>query len=301
MNASDVRRVARDLGLERVADHIASLVRPAIRLEHGDGPGETTSSKLGGLPNLPPDVTWPEWKGRPLAHLAQIRLSEVKAFDHEALLPSAGVLWFFWDSFSVAFYRTGEEYGDLAGWGYKPDDKGSAAVRFHEADSDLHPSSHPKLVPEAVLPEWPVVPLSEVTLPPFDSVGVEELGLSKSELDAYVELAYRVWNLQRGSGKPSDHDLSPNHRLLGHPDQIQDDMAVECELVTRNLNWNDYEALRDQIDRSASEWRLLLQVGSDEERLDVLWGDVGRLYFWIREQDLASRNYDLSWLILQCG
>jgi hypothetical protein len=30
------------------------------------------------------------------------------------------------------------------------------------------------------------------------------------------------------------------------------------------------------------------------------WGDVGRIYYWIREQDLRSRAFDAAWLILQC-
>jgi uncharacterized protein YwqG len=31
-----------------------------------------------------------------------------------------------------------------------------------------------------------------------------------------------------------------------------------------------------------------------------MWGDGGRLYFWIREQDLAVNNFDKTWLVLQC-
>jgi Domain of unknown function (DUF1963) len=58
-------------------------------------------------------------------------------------------------------------------------------------------------------------------------------------------------------------------------------MAIECELVTSGLNWNDYSGrLRGEIANRALDWRLLLQLGSDEERLGVMWGDVGRLYFW---------------------
>ena len=32
-----------------------------------------------------------------------------------------------------------------------------------------------------------------------------------------------------------------------------------------------------------------------------MWGDVGRLYFWIRDADLRARRFDATWLILQCS
>jgi uncharacterized protein YwqG len=44
---------------------------------------------------------------------------------------------------------------------------------------------------------------------------------------------------------------------------------------------------------------MLLQVDSDE-RTDMQWGDGGRIYFWMRQADLAARRWNESWLHLQC-
>jgi uncharacterized protein YwqG len=44
---------------------------------------------------------------------------------------------------------------------------------------------------------------------------------------------------------------------------------------------------------------LLLQIDSDDA-IGWTWGDAGRLYFWIRKQDLAARRFDRVWTILQC-
>ena len=33
----------------------------------------------------------------------------------------------------------------------------------------------------------------------------------------------------------------------------------------------------------------------------MMWGDVGKLYFWIRKQDLARRDFSNVWMIMQCS
>ena len=50
----------------------------------------------------------------------------------------------------------------------------------------------------------------------------------------------------------------------------------------------------------AKDWRLLLQFSSDDD-LDVMWGDVGDLYFWVREQDARKGDFSNVWLVLQCS
>ena len=34
---------------------------------------------------------------------------------------------------------------------------------------------------------------------------------------------------------------------------------------------------------------------------ELMFGDCGYIYFWIRKEDLAARRFDKCWLILQCG
>mgnify|MGYP002870201319 CR=1 FL=1 len=94
------------------------------------------------------------------------------------------------------------------------------------------------------------------------------------------------------------------HKLLGHSDNVQGGMELECEMVSRGIyagNPSGYrEAERLNLRRFAGRWKLLLQIDSEEE-LGMMWGDCGRLYFWITEDDLAARRFGKAWLILQCG
>ena len=60
-----------------------------------------------------------------------------------------------------------------------------------------------------------------------------------------------------------------------------------------------YDAL-ESLAKNAARWNLLMQVESNEE-LGMMWGDMGRLYLWITDEDLKNRKFENSRLILQCG
>ena len=78
-------------------------------------------------------------------------------------------------------------------------------------------------------------------------------------------------------------DGLPQHRLLGEPQGLQGDPRG---------------AYLDHVDNPTG-WRLLLQLDSGPP-LDVLFGDVGRLYVLIRDADLRAHRWDRVWPALQC-
>jgi uncharacterized protein YwqG len=94
-----------------------------------------------------------------------------------------------------------------------------------------------------------------------------------------------------------------NHRtkLLGHSNNVQGPMEFECALITAGYQWKDIknEQINQAVKALQSEWVLLFQLDS-EPATGMCWGDVGRLYFWIREADLRSGLFEKTWLILQC-
>jgi uncharacterized protein YwqG len=80
------------------------------------------------------------------------------------------------------------------------------------------------------------------------------------------------------------------HRCGGHPQEIQGDMRLECQLVTNGLYCGDASGYQDPrrsiLEKGAADWHLLLQIDSDEKHLGWMWGDVGRVYFWARHRDI---------------
>ena len=80
-------------------------------------------------------------------------------------------------------------------------------------------------------------------------------------------------------------------------------MQLEAQLVSNGLYCGDPSGYRDPrakaLQAGTLDWLLLLQIDSDDA-LQVMWGDTGRVYYWIRRQDLAARKFDRVWTILQC-
>lgn len=72
------------------------------------------------------------------------------------------------------------------------------------------------------------------------------------------------------------------HRFGGHPQSIQTPVLTEIAEITGHK----------------ADWTLLLQVDSDT-KANMIWGDIGSLYFCIPTSDLAQGHLDRCWMILQ--
>ena len=43
-----------------------------------------------------------------------------------------------------------------------------------------------------------------------------------------------------------------------------------------------------------------MQLDTDDTA-EMMWGDCGRLYFWLTDHALRRRAFGESWMILQCS
>ena len=270
-------------GLSRIAEPLINLMMPSIRVMVTRASKKDLtvgSSRLGGTPDLPEDIAWPECNGVPMALLAQFRLQDIAACDIDRRLPKKGMLYFFYDTKKPA--------------GYGPEDKNSWKVIYFDGDfTKLRPKSQPLSLPEEIrFRACKVTFVNEITFPSWDSDDIEKLKLSQNEHERYFELP----GTGAGEGKPI-------HRILGYPDQIQGNMQLDCQLALKGL-YADYSGNKDPraatLKKEASDWQLLLQIDSDVKDMNTMWGDMGRVYFWIREQDLKKRDFSNVWLMLQC-
>ncbi|HKP88908.1 MAG TPA: YwqG family protein [Thermoleophilaceae bacterium] len=289
MNGRELIEQAVSGPLAPVADDTRTAVLPSIRLLRAEPGDLVQGNRIGGEPDLPLGVDWPEWQGRPLAFLAQIELGAIPDVQPgRDLLPAGGQLAFFYDA-----------EPERQPWGFDPADRGSGRVIHVPAGAAVERHEAPARLPRENLYEpGDLVPRVELTLPWPDAPAAPDLPLSTELRDAYLDL------LEALSSSYGDED-APRHRLLGHPDQLQGPMQTECQLVSNGLYTGDSSGWEDprapELLEAAPEWRLLLQLDSEIAPSEVMWGDDGRVYFWARERDLRAGVFDAGWTVLQCG
>jgi uncharacterized protein YwqG len=235
-------------------------------------------SKLGGMPDLPDALVWPLMADVPLASVAQFDLSAVQPFDVDKLLPSSGMLYFFFDANQQVY---GSDPADKAGW----------KVIYSTADkSTLKRRSFPDQLPaEARFTPCAVTFSNEVTLPQRPNLLDKTLDWNDSERHTYSDFM---------TAFPSQEDRNQiHHRLLGHSDDLQDDMHLQVQLVSHGFT-DDQSPQAAAIAPGANDWILLFQLDSDSNA-HMQWGSTGLLYYWITRQDLQAKNFDAVWCVLQ--
>lgn len=272
--------------------NLKDLQRNAIKMtfpSHQKGCG-TAFSKIGGVPNLPPDFEWPCFSIRrrgkdmtyPLAFIAQVNLEEVAGFDKENVLPKKGLLSFFYEVESQCS-------------GLDLSEKTCAKVFYFEDVSSLVQRSLPDNMTEAG-----IIPEQSVSFNPFMDVPCWE------EYSLFNDKEYdRDFYTQVRSDLIGD-STSGDFKLLGYADVIQDAMQRDCQLVFSGFDLaNGPAKLSDEqktkMQEDSKDWVLLFQAGTIAvDDFELMFGDMGRIYFYIRKQDLAECNFSNVQFMMQC-
>lgn len=256
------------------------------------------ATKFGGRPDVPADFKWAyyngsgyldeELKSRPLSFMAQFDLAEISRYDTDGLLPKTGLLSFFYEC-------------DTMRWGYDPKDRGCARVYYFEDMNALSPADFPDdLEDDFRFPELAISARSEKSYQSYEDFLVQrEKMVQEWEAFEEAEKSLRIYR---------EDDLECS-KLLGWANVIQGNMTRECELVAKRgyylgNGWDEVTPRdRQETEQWANrDWLLLFQLDTVEtDGFELMFGDGGRIYFYIRREDLAARNFDNVWLILQCG
>ena len=255
------------------------------------------TSKIGGKPDLPKDFQWFYYKGedykkivenRPLSFLMQINCEEVHKYDKESLLPEKGMLYFFYELFTMT-------------WGFSPQDRGSAKVFYYDGEiEDLVPADFPEAMDKDC-----IIPESKIDFESMNDYPIDFLDYYDPD-DSDEEMERKEKEFEKDLeelGYKAD-----TTKLLGHPELIQGEYWEECEGVARKniyygsapIKYGSNE-VKKSIKENAKDWILLMQVSELEiGDYGLYFGDSGKIYFNIRKEDLKNKNFDNVWLILQC-
>lgn len=243
--------------MEPFREQLLKTSMPFIRAKTGkECPLKPWQSKIGGLPYMPLNMTWPAAPdGQSLFFLAQINFSEVPALHP---FPAKGILQFFIsdddlygmdfddgenpDTFRVVYHP--EVITDEKALNKKP------VLRDYE--EDLLPHHPDESYPLVFSTEESVAPVADFRF--YQHFGTDffrQFGEKEWDVMAEYERAVRA----------------TGHRIGGYAYFTQDDPR-----------------------RAEDPMLLLLQLDSDEVA-DLMWGDMGVGHFFIREKDLAALDF----------
>lgn len=274
---------------------LKKTLRNSVRLTiEGEAENKTAATRFGGKPDVPENFSWYCYEGedcegnikkRPLSFIAQFNLADISKYDTENLLPKTGLLSFFYEA-------------ETAPWGFDPKDRGCARVCYFEDTEKLAPMDFPSDLREDLR---------------FPAIGIK----AKSE-DSYQDYPdfllqrdklLECWDDYDRAAKGLKINIPENSsKLLGWADIIQSNMTKECELVSRgyylggDLSGVTPRDMQEAEQSSLKDWLLLFQLDTvEKDGFELMFGDCGRIYYYIRKEELEARNFDNVWLISQCG
>jgi uncharacterized protein YwqG len=265
--------------LTHYLDALKPMLKPKIDVALTSTVGSNSNdvfSRMGGRPDLNINQVWPkDENGKSLSFIGQLKAIEVSKFDASGLFPKNGLLSFFYCSEQEA-------------WGFDPKDKQRFRVIYTKESETVVKHEFPEDLDSSAIFKLNYLKFSaELSIPSFEYEIINEM-IADEDVDNYLDLC-------EGS----------ENQIFGYANCVQGTMELECQLVSNGLYCGDatgYEdPRRNELEKGANDWVLLFQVGSDEYKTGMIWGDSGTLFYWIKKQDLAKNDFDKAWLILQCG
>ena len=278
----------------------ASVKKDAI-LMRKKGPiseidGSVYSDRLGGAPWMPVSATWPTWQYRhgalshPLHFIAQIDCSGLPPIPDRNLLPKSGLLTFF----SLANSVDDDWHQDSPGPGvatYYPGGPAQAKLRMPPAElADIQVYSD--IIERKPSNTFPQMDVELVPVTTFDS-DADYFAKAEDGHERHTQLSDDALRAALGSTELPEAD-TPKHRshmyngnwLLGFAEFHQPN-AVETafdKFVSLGLT--------DPGRNKPSDLILLAQLDTCYSGTGMIFGDCGKIHFWILEGDLKQHQFN---------
>ncbi|WP_246126809.1 YwqG family protein [Embleya hyalina] len=272
-----------------LAERWIALLRPCVRLRRA-GAGEQVAAVLGGVPELPGGVDWPDWPGvGPLSFIASVRCAALPAAGRAPGFPCDGTLLFFY--FDGRVDSDGDDEPAFVSI-HDPATWVGARVLYVPEGTPVSPADVPR--EPAPYPRVELAAEVEQSAPDLWLPQVREALLGTGDpWPEPREIPVGLRPFRRAFGKLNGRI---GHRIGGHAVPIQG--PVEYEIANADLGverpWGD-----PPLDAEAGRWLLLAQFDGDEDA-GMEWGDAGTLYWLIRPEDLTDRNFTRTRLVAQC-
>ena len=229
----------------------------------------TGDSKMFGEPDVPKDFHYPTTDdNRPMTFVFQINLNDAAAYDTEHLLPSSGMLYFFYDYDGLASEELSA--GHINDWWSQKGNNGYFRIIYVDSSrNELRPSyandSGQRIVFKA-----------EKTLPDYKDINLLQINVDE---DTYQWMA----DVHCGGEYPKPEKEDWAGSMLGHAEYLEN---------TAIGNWESEEVTIDNILQYYNDAVLLFQFDFNLET-------PARVYCFIPRADLQKRDFSNVYFELQ--
>ena len=280
------------LGAGRLKGFLKDNMDTALKLIRKRVDKNTTGlSKIGGLPDLPPDLEFPkDENGTSCLFAGQIHLAEFKEYFQPArAIDANGIIYFF-----ASIDLDDEDYPAF----------GDLCVRYSDSTENLSKKELPEdLDSWGIFKEYDLYVVEEINLPSQDLTKLMLGEISEEENDTYDHIHCIMLEL--------NHHYTG--KLFGYPEPVQTCVFMEAELAEKKLLWygkapykdEDVEAVFRKLAPEISQWKLLYQFNAYE--FDKLSGykkefnryNEGTYYVVIKQSDLNEKRFHKAVTIYQ--
>lgn len=284
-----LRQLTQKYDLVRLYPLLEEKSRPAIQIvtAEADDYSTTGNSRIGGVPDLPPEIEWQKMGSLHLVFVAQINFAELPVLPNHPF-PKSGMLYFF---------HGATDQGAV--------DIDHRVVYYDGAMKSLRKADQPDLSTFADPPDWAAYEgfrvkfQSFISTPQYDSKEWREIiALYPDPSGDWVE---RYFDMQRELNAYSrrESDLS---QILGFTFAGNRDRVEEAQLVREGKSARASLTSKErQVDlEEKKKWLLLLSLGSHLSP-NMCWWDAGKLEFMIHADDLDARDFSRTYALIESG
>jgi hypothetical protein len=216
------------------AERLLALAKRSLRMtpRYAGGALPRGASKLGGLPDLPEPLAWPQVDGMPMGFVGQFNLAEITQYPAAAVLPTDGMLFFF--SNSLPECRDSSN----ATW---------AVLHALARAADAAPVTPPDVDRRLRAPDFALSFFEEWTMPCFRSRRYRRAGFGELDPDTMPLPEEGEWG-----------EDGPFFRMFGHADEIQ-----------REMEWEFRSFDPDEAKYKLQMMRILDKIGRGSDLLPI--------------------------------
>lgn len=259
-------------------EKIIKLIRPTIGIQtkklHSDDL-KIGSSKIGGKPDMPKDISWPRLNDSDLVFCAQYNVSEFKKYDIENLLPETGMFYVFigideeWDEFSM--------------------NQNDSKIFFIKNIDNLERKEFPVSLGENKKIEPAEIQYFEsLTIPDDENYKLFYFN------DKYEHFYFHFYQDAEEYIEELNGFVDNMHQILGEDKSVQSSAVYDFSSNELKIgNDEEYTEKWNEILENSKSFTTLLQLDCMDSNTNLdEFGGSGVFYFGIKTKDLEQKNFE---------